>query len=262
MRRASTIFGAWALGALVAGAWAPAAGQDRTNQDLCYQRALARQGPRAEGFDWSRTPAREKLALIDAALAESPRCAYLHYLRGLVLDAEMGLPGQALGAFEKAVDMVTTFDLAHENIALVHWSEARRSFDQPALRPDTRDDVFRLTRALAALKRAADVVSGNRLWGPQRSEHLLGLIGDLERELAELTSPEGNSDFLDGELTELVVTGWRANVRSGFGLGYPVRETLKRGDRLEAAADHRLYGWIKVRLPDGGPGWVYHNLVR
>jgi hypothetical protein len=236
--------------------------QARVNQERCYQSALVHLRPRAAGLDWSRTPAGDKLALLDAALASSPECAYIHYLRGVVLDGDMGKTEEALRAFEKAVEIVPTFDLAHENIALVHRAEARRSFGQPELRPETKDDVFHLTRALAALKQASEVVAANRLWGRERTERLLGLAGELERELAEVKSPEGNADFLAGKLTEFEVIGWRANIRAGFGLDFPVQETLKRGDGLKAASGHRRYGWIKVRLSDGRPGWVYYNLVK
>jgi tetratricopeptide (TPR) repeat protein len=232
-----------------------------SDQELCYQKALARRPSFASRLDWSQTPARRKLAFLEEALGRDPNCAYLHYLKGLVLDVELGRPKDALEAFQRAVDIIETFDLAHENIALIHWAEARRSFARPSLRPDTRQDVFRLTRALAALRRAAEAVGGNPLWGPQRKAHLEDLASRLERELEELRGPEGNSDFLEGGLSRLRVRAWKANVRKGFSLSYPVIATLKRGQILEGSPGHRRYGWVKVLLGDGRPGWVYYRLL-
>jgi uncharacterized protein YgiM (DUF1202 family) len=78
-----------------------------------------------------------------------------------------------------------------------------------------------------------------------------------------LSSPtRWSTAFLDGDLTPLTVTNWKANVRAGFGLTHTVVVTLAKGDRVQAAADHRRYGWIKVRLADGQPGWLFHNLVK
>jgi uncharacterized protein YgiM (DUF1202 family) len=233
-----------------------------TDQERCYQAFLARQSSRAATFDWPRTAVAEKLSLLEAGIASDPRCAYLHYLRGVLLAGDPLQRAEALKAFEKAVDLVPTFDLAHENIALVHRAEAHRSFERPSLRPEPADDVFRLTRALAALRRAEDVVGRNPLWGPDRLAHLKGLIDETERELDELKSPEGNADYLQNGLKQMVVNHWRANVRAGFGMSYQTELTLKRGETLRAAATHRRYGWIKVRLSGGRAGWVYHNLVK
>lgn len=233
-----------------------------TDQERCYQAFLARQSSQAATLDWPRTPVAEKLSLLEAGIASEPGCAYLHYLRGVLLAGDLERRAEALEAFEKAVGLVPTFDLAHENIALVHRAEAHRSFQHPSLRPEPAEDVFRLTRALAALRRAEDVVGRNPLWGPDRLEHLKGLIDETQRELEELKSPEGNSDFLQNGLKKMVVSHWRANVRTGFGLSYAKEVTLKRGETLRASATHRRYGWIKVRLSDGRAGWVYHNIVK
>ncbi len=246
----------WTLVGVRAGA------ADRLGQERCYQSALAQRPEAAARLDWERTPAAEKLELLEAALAEKPDCAYLHYLRGVVLDAEMGSAEAAREAFERAVRLVPNFDLAHENIAIIHRATAHRSFRRAGLRPAASGDVFHLTRALAALKRAAEAVGGNPLWGPQRQRHLRGLVRDVEGELTELKSPEGNDEFLDGELKTMVVSGWRANVRTGFGLSFPRVTTLERGARVAAAAGHSRYGWIKVRLSDGRVGWIYHDLLR
>lgn len=247
---------------LLASAEAVAGSRAETNQERCYQAALALQPERAADLDWSQTPAAEKLAIVEAGIAAIPDCAYLHYLRGLVLDAEMGLPVEALEAFERAVEIIPAFDLAHENIAIVHRAEARRSFKKPSLRQDTKEDIFRLTRAVAALRQAVEMVAQNPLWGQERSEHLRSVMKEAEQELRELKAPKGNADFLDGDLAEIEVTNWQANIREGFGLAYPVLVTLKRGDRAQAASHHRRYGWIKVRLSDGRPGWIFHNLVK
>lgn len=250
------------LGLFAGCAQAFAAEGARVDQERCYQSFLARRPGKATALDWRRTPAADKLALLDEGIAATPSCAYLHYLRGVVLDAELGRSAEALQEFEKAVKIVPSFDLAHENIAIVHIAKARRSFGRPALRPDTNDDAFRLTRAVAALRRAEGAVVRNPLWGRQRREHLKALTEVVGRELEELKAPEENSDFLDGGLKVVVVKNWRANVRSGFGLNFPTRVTLKRGEKIRAAANHSRYGWIKVRLADGRPGWIYHDLVR
>lgn len=251
-----------ALGLSASSHQAFAAGPARVNQERCYQAFLALRPALASSLDWPRTPATEKLELLDEGTAVIPGCAYLHYLRGVVLDSELGRAAEALGEFEKAVEVVPNFDLAHENIAILHRAEARRSFERPALRPETKDDAFRLTRALAALRRAEAAVAQNPMWGRERREHLRALIEEVGRELEELKSPEGNVDFLDYGLRELVVTHWRANVRTGFALTFPKRVTLKRGEKIKAASDHSRYGWIKVRLADGQAGWVYHNVVK
>jgi tetratricopeptide (TPR) repeat protein len=232
-----------------------------TSQDRCYQAALGRQPARAGTLDWAHTPAAEKLAIVEAGLAGDPGCAYLHYLRGLVLDAELGKPDDALRAFERAVAIIPTFDVAHENIALVHRGAAQRSFAKATLKPEAKEDVFRLTRAVAALRQATEAVAANKLWGKERSAHLKRVTAEVERELEELKAPRGNTEYLDGDLTRVKVTNWRANVRAGFGLAHPVAATLERGDTV-AASSHRRYGWVKVRLADGKPGWVYHNLVK
>jgi tetratricopeptide (TPR) repeat protein len=232
-----------------------------TSQDRCYQAALGRQPARAETLDWANTPAAEKLAIVEAGLAGDPDCAYLHYLRGLVLDTEMNKPDEALRAFERAVSIIPTFDVAHENIALVHLEAAQRSFAKATLKPETREDVFRLTRAVAALRQATKAVAANKLWGKERSAHLKRVTAEVERELAELKAPRGNTEFLDGDLAKVTVTNWKANVRAGFGLAHPVAATLKRGDTVQTSS-HQRYGWVKIRLADGKPGWVYHDLVK
>ncbi len=247
---------------LLALTWASGSSAAETNQDRCYQEALARQPERAAALEWTRTPAVVRLAIVEEGLTATPECAYLHYLRGLVLDAGMGRPNEALEAFQRAVAIIQTFDVVHENIAIVHRSGAHRSFAEPNLRPETKEDIFRLTRAVAALKRAGDAVSANALWGEERSEHLRNVAREVERELAELKGPRGNAGFLTGELTKVQVVNWEANVREGFGLAYPVAATLKRGDTVRAASSHLRYGWMKVRLSDDRPGWIFHDLVK
>jgi tetratricopeptide (TPR) repeat protein len=249
------------LGLVVALTWAAAGQGAEASQDRCYQAALARQPERAENLDWANTPPSEKLALVEAGLASDPRCAYLHYLRGLVLDADMGKPDEALKAFERAVAIIPTFDVAHENIAHVHRARAHRSFAKPELKPQAKDDVFRLTRAVAALRQATKAVAANKLWGKERSAHLESVTAEVERELDELKAPQGNNEFLDGTLTEMTIANWKANVRAGFGLAHPVVATLKRGDAVRAST-HSRYGWVKIILADGKPGWLFHDLIK
>ncbi|MFQ6672751.1 MAG: hypothetical protein ACE5KY_05580, partial [Candidatus Tectimicrobiota bacterium] len=171
---------------LLALSWAVAGRGAETNQDRCYQAALARQPERAASLDWARTPAAEKLAIVEAGLEATPECAYLHYLRGLVLDVDLSRHDEALEAFERAVTIIPTFDVAHENIGLVHRTAAQRSFATLRLKPTTKEDIFRLTRAVSALKRATEVVAANPLWGKERREHLQRVTAEVERELSEL----------------------------------------------------------------------------
>lgn len=249
------------VSSLVVYPWAGASGRGTTDQERCYLESLEKQRERASGLDWERTPAREKLDLLEAGLELIPDCAYVHYLRGLVLDVGLSEPTEALKSFEKAVSIAPTFDLAHENIAHVYLASVHRSFNNPELRPNTEDEIFQLTRALATINLASQEVAGNPLWGRERSDHLRDLGKAVERELDELRSPKGNGDFLSEGLKVLKVVKWKANIREGFGLGHPSLVTLNRGETLKAAAGHSRYGWIKVLLDDGRPGWVFHDLL-
>ncbi|RMF93533.1 MAG: SH3 domain-containing protein, partial [Nitrospinota bacterium] len=58
----------------------------------------------------------------------------------------------------------------------------------------------------------------------------------------------------------LEVSGVRVNVRAGPGTEYDIVATASRGERypiLEEAGN-----WYKIRLKDGGEGWIYAGLVR
>lgn len=58
----------------------------------------------------------------------------------------------------------------------------------------------------------------------------------------------------------LVVTGEKANLRSGPGTSYGVTRTLNRGERLQAIG--KQGEWIQVQLPNGQIGWIHSSLVR
>lgn len=57
-------------------------------------------------------------------------------------------------------------------------------------------------------------------------------------------------------LPQAVVMSANLNLREGPGFEYTPIKLLVRGDLLEVVGTYAECGWLKVRTPDGGEGWV------
>ena len=54
-------------------------------------------------------------------------------------------------------------------------------------------------------------------------------------------------------------TSFGLHVRSGVGLGHPVIEDIKPGEKYPILGEEK--GWINIRLADGKEGWVSGKYV-
>lgn len=93
---------------------------------------------------------------------------------------------------------------------------------------------------------------------PQPTRSLAVVLG----EAAQSVTPEAileNAAAAEADLR--VVAGSRVNVRNGPGTNYSIVASVTRGTEalvLQSPGD----GWVKIKIADGGVGWMAERLLR